>query len=147
MAHHETHSIAQYLQALADNLERRMHDKGLTENALAIASGVSMRTVGNFLRPGNRKDRRSTGQGEPSSGTLTCLCKIAAALEVESWEMMRITDPSEDHYHANVRAAIEAAYQERRAAETLTRGNAVNKPGTDVKTVAPPAVYTVVPRW
>jgi transcriptional regulator with XRE-family HTH domain len=119
MVHHETHSIEQHLQVLASNLERRMHDRGMTEYALAKESGVSKRTVGNFLRPSNRKDKRGPGKGEPSSGTLTCLCKIAAALDVQAWEVMRITTTAQDQFHATIEAAIEAAYQERRKAETL----------------------------
>ena len=103
--------ISKRLEALAVNLETRMHAHGLTENALANACGLSPRTVGNFLRPGNRAKKRGTSKAFPS-GTLANLFKIAKALDVEAWELL-CGNAARVQFHA----AIEAAYAVRRKAE------------------------------
>lgn len=87
MRNEEKQAIAQELRLLAANLEARMHAQGWTEDALADASGVSKRTVGNFLRPSNRHSKRGTSKSFPS-GTLANLVKIALALDVTPWELM-----------------------------------------------------------
>jgi len=107
----KTNSITQRLQMLANNLERRMRDQGMTEFALANVSGVSPRTVGNFLRPANRKTQRGTSKSFPS-GTLANLFKLAEALELEASDLL-ITDAARQRFHA----AIEAAYIERHDAK------------------------------
>ena len=80
---------------------------------MATSTGLSQRTIGNFLRPENRKQTRGTSKAFPS-GTIANLVKIAAAFNVEAWELMRGSDGS-----ARVRfhAAIEAAYAQRHHAE------------------------------
>ena len=75
----------QRLQRLADTLEKVMKRRNVTEAQLAMESGVSKRTVGNFLRPDNRKNRDG---GELPSGTLVSLFKIARALDVGPWELL-----------------------------------------------------------
>jgi hypothetical protein len=112
MIHHETHSITQRLQVLASNLERHMRDQGMSEFTLATASGVSARTVGNFLRPANRKTQRGTSKSFPS-GTLANLFKLAEALDLDACDLLSNTDAARQRFYA----AIEAAYAERRAAE------------------------------
>lgn len=87
-----------------------MKRTSMSEDALANASGVSPRTVGNFLRPGNRASRRGTSHSFPS-GTLANLIKIATALEVEPWELL-----CPEHRH-RLFEAVESAYQERVRAE------------------------------
>ena len=104
-------TIAHRLEALAVNLEQRMRAHGMTEDALANASGISPRTVGNFLRPGNRASKRGTSKSFPS-GTIANLFKLAKALDVEAWELL-CGHEAHDRFHA----AIEAAYAERRKAE------------------------------
>jgi transcriptional regulator with XRE-family HTH domain len=118
--HHEKQSIAQRLQALATNLETRMHAYGMTEDALASASGVSPRTVGNFLRPSNRKTPRGTRGTSKSfpSGTLSNFFKIAIALDVDPAVLLCSTDSNaRATFYAKITKAIEAAYVERRDAE------------------------------
>lgn len=110
--HETTQAIADGLEALASSIEQRMREQGLTEDALASASGISPRTVGNFLRPNNRKSKRGTVRSFPS-GTIANLIRIAKALDIEVWRLLCTTNPTRDHFYA----AIEAAYAERRAAE------------------------------
>ncbi len=105
-------TVATYLEALARNLERSMHISGLTENALAKASGLSPRTVGNFLRPNNRQSRH-TSKSFPS-GTLANLIKLAEALGLEPWELLF---HSEQGVRARFIDAIEQAYFDRQQAD------------------------------
>lgn len=72
-----------FLQTLAANLAACMHERGMSEFALAEASGVAPRTVGNFLRPTNRRP----SAGVPS-GTLASLHRIAVALAVPPWQLL-----------------------------------------------------------
>lgn len=104
-------TIAQSLDTVARNLERHMEGRGLTEDALAEASGISRRTVGNFLRPSNRLTKRGTSESIPS-GTLANLVRIAAALEVEAWELLC------DATRVRFLNAVELAYQERHRADS-----------------------------
>src|ERR1051325_4374235 len=97
--------IAKRLDTRATNLEGRMHASGLTEDALAHASGISPRTVGNFLRPKNRASKRGTSKSFPS-GTLANLFKIATALDVEAWELLCPDHEARSAFHA----AVEVAY-------------------------------------
>jgi transcriptional regulator with XRE-family HTH domain len=108
MLPNEMQAIAKRLDALAVNVELRMRANGMTEDALAHASGVSKRTVGNFLRPGNRASKRGTSKSFPS-GTIANLLRIAAALDVEAWELLCVSGPSHQFH-----AAVEAAYLARR---------------------------------
>lgn len=97
-------TIPKRLEALALNLELRMRASGMTEYSLANASGVSPRTIGNFLRPDNRATKRGTSTSFPS-GTIANLFKIATALDVEAWELL-----CEHEDHRCFHAAVEAAY-------------------------------------
>jgi transcriptional regulator with XRE-family HTH domain len=110
----ETASIDTRLDRLAKNLTRRMEASGMTEFALANASGISARTVGNFLRPGNRKSKQGTSRSFPS-GTIANLFKIATALDVEAWELLCSHDPH-DRFHQ----VVEAAFIERMKAMLTT---------------------------
>lgn len=89
-----------FLQTLAVNLATLMHERGMTEFALAEASGVSPRTVGNFLRPTNRRPSTSI-----PSGTLANLHRIAVALAVPPWQLL--CDPAVVRMHR----AIERTYR------------------------------------
>lgn len=102
-------SVETILQVIARNLEWHMRRLSMTEDRLASASGISPRTVGNFLRPSNRKTNQ---RGNPS-GTLTNLCKLATALHVEPWELLTPPDNTRLRFHE----AIEQAYQSRAHAE------------------------------
>jgi len=111
MLNHERQTIAKRLEVLAMNLEQRMRANGMTEFSLATASGISPRTIGNFLRPANRTSKQGTSKSFPS-GTIANLFRIAKALDVEAWELLCGVDARDDFH-----AAIEAAYAERRNAE------------------------------
>jgi transcriptional regulator with XRE-family HTH domain len=91
MNHDSETDVVQCLQAVATNVKRLMDAKGMTESALAVASGVSMRTIGNFLRPSNRKDRR---EHSTPSCRLDSLVKIAGALDTEAWVLL-LRNPSD----------------------------------------------------
>ena len=107
MVDHKTmQAISDGLEVLASTIERRMREQGLTEPALARACGISPRTIGNFLRPNNRK---SPASGHPS-GTIANLIRIAKALDLEAWQLLCTTDPPRDRFYV----AVEAAYVERR---------------------------------
>jgi transcriptional regulator with XRE-family HTH domain len=105
-------TIAEHLEDLACNLVKRMTEAGMTEKGLAKASGISPRTVGNFLRPANRNTRQGTSKSFPS-GTLANLFLIAQALDVEAWELLCPGNDARERFHT----AIEAAYAQRRASE------------------------------
>lgn len=81
-------SIEQVLQTIADNLVSRMHDRGVKEPELAKISGVSRRTVGNFVRPNNRKPV-SGEKADLPSGTIANLVKLALALDIEPSKLLK----------------------------------------------------------
>ena len=103
-------NVERNLQMIAVNLERRMRERGFTEDALADASEMSPRTVGNFLRPGNRKSIRGTSRSFPS-GTIANLCKIAQVLDVDVAVLFTTSA------RAGYILMMERAYEERVIAE------------------------------
>ena len=84
MANHSTTSVADLLQMVAANLKSHMQACDMSMQALADASGVSKRTVGNFLNP---RKPKSEGK-EDASGTMANFFRLAAALKVEPWELL-----------------------------------------------------------
>jgi transcriptional regulator with XRE-family HTH domain len=82
-----------------------MKECSMTIEALALASGVSKRTVVNFVGP--RKTTPTTSGGSLPSGTLANLIKLAAALNVEPWQLL--CDPELAYFHEGV----ERLYHER----------------------------------
>lgn len=107
MPHGDT--VDTVLLIISSNLDWHMQRHGMSEDRLATASGISPRTVGNFLRPSNRKANQ---RGNPS-GTLANLCKLAAALHVEPWELLAPPDSSRLRFLQ----AVEQAFQNRAHAE------------------------------
>ena len=105
--------IAKVLHDIAANLDWHMQGRRMTEDALARASGVSPRTVGNFLRPTNRKATEDTSGSFPS-GTIANLCKLAVALDVEPWQLL--CDINARRYHE----VIEQAFADRARTEKLS---------------------------
>jgi transcriptional regulator with XRE-family HTH domain len=103
MPNHSTTSVADFLKTIAANLELQMKGRSMTEEALARASGVSRRTVGNFLRPLTRKASNGAPTRSLPSGTLANFFKLAAALNVEPWELM--CDPDWLRFHRTVEQA------------------------------------------
>jgi transcriptional regulator with XRE-family HTH domain len=104
-------AVREGLQTIASNLAWYMREQGWTEDTLATASGLSKRTISNFLRPGNRKPGRNS---YVPSGTLANLVRIEAALGFgEADSLLRPVVRHSDEFHD----AVEAAYIERRDAE------------------------------
>lgn len=120
MTQHLTQTIEQNLTTLAGNLDRHMRIRGMTEDGLAQASGISPRTVGNFLRPNNRTSS-GTSKSFPS-GTLASLVRLAAALDLEAWELLINRDSASrsrerDAARSRFIEAVEHAYMDRLRAE------------------------------
>lgn len=93
-------------QVVAENLAFWMQEGGFTsQQALADKSGVSQRTIANYLRPDLRDD---TNSGKAPSAKLTELGKLATALEIEVWQLLRQMTPQERAFYDK----IEAAYKE-----------------------------------
>jgi len=93
-------------QVIADNLRFWMEQSGFdSQQALADKSGVSQRTIGNYLKPTLRDD---TSSGKEPSAKVTELNKLAAALGIEVWQLLRQMSPQERSFYDK----IEAAYRE-----------------------------------
>lgn len=116
-----TPKIANFLQTLADNLDKHMNEQGMSETGLAQASGISPRTVGNFLRPANRHSTRGTSKAFPS-GTIANLVRIASALDIEAWKLLCVDKAKDTNTHrAKFMATVEQAYKERLRSESRKR--------------------------
>jgi len=124
-------SIAEELDVIARNVDQLMRRRGLAEASLATASDLSPRTVGNFLRPGNRKF------GYESSGTIANLIKIALVLGVEPRQLLCDMDDPDERLRSNIEAAFDERHRQA-AIESLIfdgicldsfSGSAVNLPG------------------
>lgn len=91
---------------VAANIQYWMDKRGFaTQGALAKKVGVVQRTIGNYLKP---KLRKETAKGREPSAKLTELAKIAAALDVEVWHLLRPLSPSEWEAYQAVEAAFMA---------------------------------------
>lgn len=96
------------VHAVAVNLRLFMLQKGFTETTLAQASRVSQRTINNYLRE----------QHEP---LLTNLLKLAAALGVELWELVReMPEWEREIYRSSERNAKEMVHAGRKILNSLT---------------------------
>jgi transcriptional regulator with XRE-family HTH domain len=89
---------------LAVNLKHFMRAKGLTQSSLAAKSGVAQRTISNYLNPALRYAEISA-KGKPPSAKLAEVEKIAAAIGIEVWELLRPLSPSEREFYAHAEAA------------------------------------------
>jgi transcriptional regulator with XRE-family HTH domain len=88
---------------IAENLAHYMERAGVTQDALAQKSGVGQTTVGLYLHPERRLPSKS---GKLPSPKVTELAQIAAALEIELWQIMRpVLNDAERDFHAKVEAA------------------------------------------
>ncbi len=91
-------------QVVADNLHHWMKQRGIrSQMDLANKSGVSQRTVANYLKP---QLRQSSSSGKEPSAKLIELEKLANALDVEVWQLLRQLTPEE----WNVYHSIEASF-------------------------------------
>lgn len=102
---------------LAENIAAAMQRKQITsQEQLAKVSGVSQRTISNYLNP----DKRAQGKsGRAPSAKLSEVEQIARALNVETWDLLRQLSPRERELHER----IEAAYRALRGDEETSEHN------------------------
>jgi transcriptional regulator with XRE-family HTH domain len=124
-------------RVLARNLAYWMGEAKLTQTALAVKAGLSQKTISNYLNP----DQRVEGsKGKEPSAKLTELARIADALEVGTWQLLRDMTESERAFYAQ----IESSYsQMREAAEAAAKQAAeqearANERALSAAKVAPP---------
>lgn len=92
-------------QTLADNLSRLMDMKGLKQMALAKKCGVAQTTISLYLNPERRKPGKD---GKAGSAKLTEVEMLAAALEVEPWELLRPMTGAQREVYERIEAAYRA---------------------------------------
>lgn len=106
-------------QVVAENLAHWMEQAGFaSQQALADKSGVSQRTIANYLKPALRDD---TSSGKEPSAKVTELAKLADALHIEVWQLLREMTPQEREFYAQ----IEEAYKR------LTHRAGADEPSSD----------------
>lgn len=100
-------------RVLARNLAYWMGEAKLTQAALAEKAGVSQKTISNYLNPGQRAEG---SKGKEPSAKLTELDKIAEALHIGVWQLLREMTASErrmyqaiENHYASLRDEVEAA--------------------------------------
>lgn len=104
-------------QVLADNLAHWMKERKFeSQQALANKCGLSQRTISNYLNPSLRT---GTSKGKEPSAKLAELGALAAALNIEVWQLLRDLSPADQKFYER----LEAAY---RLADSRT--NAPNEP-------------------
>lgn len=90
-------------QVLAENLEFFMKERGISsQTELAKRSGVAQRTISNYLSPDLRQESKT---GKAPSAKITEIEKIAEALDVGPWDLLRSFTPSERAFYANIEDA------------------------------------------
>lgn len=90
-------------QVVAENLAHWMEAQGFaSQQALAAKSGVSQRTISNYLNPTLRDD---TSSGKEPSAKVTELAKLAAALHIEVWQLLREMTPQEREFYDQIEEA------------------------------------------
>lgn len=92
-------------RVVADNLAYWMGQAEMTQSALAAKAGVSQKTVSNYLNPEQRSEGAS---GKTPSPKLEELDKIARALAIPVWQLVRRMTERERRLYEH----IERAYAE-----------------------------------
>lgn len=95
-------------QVFAENLATLMKAKGFNQPGLAKASGVSQKTVSNYLDP--KKRGTATKSGRESSAKLTELQMIADALQIDAWKLLWPLDEGERLAYESIEAAFRALH-------------------------------------
>lgn len=91
-------------QVVAENLAYWMERTGFeSQQSLADKSGVSQRTISNYLRPSLRDD---TNSGKEPSAKLTELGKLAKAMDIEVWQLLRQMTPKERAFYNKIEQAF-----------------------------------------
>jgi transcriptional regulator with XRE-family HTH domain len=85
---------------LAENLRYFMQERGFNQSTLGKKAGLAQRTIGNYLKPSLRQ--AETKSGKLPSAKLTELEKVAAALGVEPWELLRPISPQERVFYRQI---------------------------------------------
>lgn len=100
-----------------------MGEKSLTQMAMAAKADMAQTTVSLYLNP----QRRTTGKtGKEPSAKLAEVQRLADALDVELWELLRPLSPVQRQLYRSVEAAVReaaeaAARVERSAPTTASR--------------------------
>jgi transcriptional regulator with XRE-family HTH domain len=83
-------------EVLAENLKHYMSTQGLKQTALGEQAGMAQTTVSLYLNPGRRQPSKS---GKVPSANLGDVERLAAALGVEVWELLRpLSGPEREAY-------------------------------------------------
>jgi transcriptional regulator with XRE-family HTH domain len=96
-------------EVLAENLKHYMGAQGLKQKALGEQAGMAQTTVSLYLNPGRRQPSKS---GKVPSANLGDVERLAAALEVEVWELLRpLSGPEREAYDkiANAYKALQGS--------------------------------------
>lgn len=85
-------------EVLAENLQHFMCVKGVTQAVLAQRAGMGQTTVSLYLSPKRRSQGKS---GKEPSATIAAVQRLADALQVELWELLRpLTQAQRDFYRS-----------------------------------------------
>lgn len=95
-------------QALAENLAYHMEKLGLKQMALAKKCGVAQTTISLYLNPERRKEGKDA---KPGSAKLTEVEMLAAALDVEPWELVRPLNGVQREVYGKIEAAYKLLKQ------------------------------------
>jgi transcriptional regulator with XRE-family HTH domain len=100
-------------QVVAANLRYWMEQAELTQAALAGRAGVNQKTISNYLNP---EQRAESATGKLPSPKLEELDKIARALAIPLWQLVREMTEKERRLYEH----IERAYSELTSTEAVT---------------------------
>lgn len=90
-------------QILAENLAHFMRERHLNQVGLSKRSGISQRSISNYLNP----DARASGKsGKAPSAKLSEVELIADSLDIEAWQLLRKMSDSERVLYSNVERAF-----------------------------------------
>lgn len=90
-------------EVLAENLGYFMRQKGLSPAALGKKAGMGQTTVSLYLRP---KDRGAGSKGKEPSGKVAEVQRLADALEIEPWELLRPLTAAQRDFYRSMEALI-----------------------------------------
>lgn len=91
-------------QVLADNLRYFMEEKGLTQAQMGTRAQMAQTTVSLYLNPHRRGTSKS---GKEASAKIAEVQRLADALGVELWELLRPMQPAEREFYRSMEALLE----------------------------------------
>lgn len=90
-------------EVLAENLRHFMDEKKVSQAVLAMKAGIGQTTVSLYLNP----KRRAAGKsGKEPSAKLAEVQRLADALTVELWELLRPLTPTQRQFYRSVEAVV-----------------------------------------